>query len=174
MVSEIKQPSGGIIKNFLNVFAIVFLVGMLCVANHYVSGDKDVSCKVTFKGGCKQHNKLKIKVLGDRRYSVKECFERCGDTKKCAGFFINNENKSCHLYKKGCTKTPEQVFTYYSMDDCKVPDVDVDDKTWCCTKIRTDNVIPGKSFGSMTPGEIKEWKSRKCCSPQKSWGCCKK
>ena len=54
-----------------------------------------------------------------------------------------------------------------------VPDVGVDHKTWCCTKIQTDNVIPGEDFGSMNPIEIKEWKYRKCCSPQKSWGCCK-
>lgn len=49
----------------------------------------------------------------------------------------------------------------------------VDHKTWCCTKIQTDNVIPGEDFGSMNPIEIKEWNYRKCCSPQKSWGCCK-
>jgi len=84
----------------------------------YCNKEHDVSCKVTFIGGCKDHDKLRIKILRDHPYSVKECFEWCYDTKKCAGFFINNENKSCHLYKNGCTKALGKKFTYYSMNDC--------------------------------------------------------
>lgn len=78
-----------------------------------------IKCKATYEGGCRQHQKLRIKVLRDRRYSVEECFELCDDTKKCGGFFINKKNKSCHLYKKGCKKIPGQPFTYYAMKDCK-------------------------------------------------------
>jgi len=134
----------------------------------------DVSCNVTFKGGCKEHKTLRIKKLSDQPYSVEECFERCYDEKYCAGFFISDEKKSCHLYKNGCTKAPGKKFTYYSMNDCKVPDDDVDDKSWCCRKMWTDNVIPGESNGSMDQKEIKEWERRKCCSPPKIWKCCKK
>merc|ERR1719342_439538 len=101
---------------------------MLCLANHYVNGDKDVSCTVTFKGGCKQAKQLRIKILKDRPYTVKKCFERCDDTKKCDGFFINDKNKSCHLYKKGCVKIPGQPFTYYSMDGCKEGNIFRDSK----------------------------------------------
>ena len=79
----------------------------------------DISCKATFKGGCKQYEKLKLKRFGNRPYSVNECFALCDDNENCGGFFLHNEKKFCILYKEGCTKTAGDQFTYYSMKDCK-------------------------------------------------------
>ena len=76
------------------------------------------TCNITYFGGCfGGTGTLNIKMLNDGGYAIKQCLAECARTEECAGFFIHNEKRWCHLYKAGC-KQDARDYTYYSMKDC--------------------------------------------------------
>ena len=81
--------------------------------------EPDTICKLTFKGGCKEWKKFKIKTYDDRSYSVKECYEICSKTDDCKMFMIFSETDKCVLYNNECTNdnNPNR-HAYYAMDTC--------------------------------------------------------
>ena len=83
------------------------------------------SCRPAWQeGGCKPPKgvviqTLQIELLNDRRYSVKECYEKCSEVDECRGFFLSTKQGHCCTYQNGCTKNEEESgWDYYEIDSC--------------------------------------------------------
>ena len=113
VVQERMQRNSSFWNEMVRLFTIRYTL-FLSQTYHLAPSTREIYCKNTRIGGCKEYQRLAINWIRDVN-NTEACEELCRLHDECASYNHRAIKKTCGLFKKGCNSTRHSGMKWF---DC--------------------------------------------------------